>query len=44
MRSSSIFAGGTADSAQNHVRAPIEGIVPVANRRQVRVGPMAAEV
>ena len=32
------------DSAQNHVRAPIESIVPVGNRRRVRVGPLTAEV
>ena len=34
----------TGDSAQNHVRAPIESIVPVGNRRRVRVGPLTAEI
>jgi molybdenum ABC transporter ATP-binding protein len=33
-----------ADSTQNHVRAPIESLVPVANRVRVRVGPLTAEV
>ena len=40
----SISRAETADSAQNHVRAPIESIVPVGNRRRVRVGPLTAEV
>ena len=34
----------TGDSAQNRVRAPIESIVPVGNRRRVRVGPLTAEI
>jgi ABC-type sulfate/molybdate transport systems ATPase subunit len=34
----------TGDSAQNHVRAPIESIVPVGNRRRIRVGPLTAEI
>jgi molybdate transport system ATP-binding protein len=34
----------TDDSAQNRVRAPIESIVPVGNRRRVRVGPLTAEI
>ncbi len=33
-----------ADSTQNHVRGPIESLVPVANRVRVRVGPLTAEV
>ena len=33
-----------SDSAQNHMRAPIESIVPVGNRRRVRVGPLTAEI
>ncbi len=32
------------DSAQNHVAGPIAGIVPVANRVRVRVGPLTAEI
>ena len=40
----SISRAETEDSAQNHVRAPIESIVPVGNRRRVRVGPLTAEV
>ena len=32
------------DSAQNHVRAPISTLVPVANRVRVRVGPLTAEI
>jgi molybdate transport system ATP-binding protein len=40
----SISRSETVDSAQNHVRAPIESIVPVGNRRRVRVGPLTAEV
>lgn len=32
------------DSTQNHVRAAIESVVPVANRMRVRVGPLTAEV
>jgi molybdate transport system ATP-binding protein len=34
----------TEDSALNHLRAPIESIVPVGNRRRVRVGSLTAEV
>jgi molybdate transport system ATP-binding protein len=34
----------TEDSAQNRMRAPIESIVPVGNRRRVRVGPLTAEI
>ena len=33
-----------ADSAQNHVRGRIAGIVPVGNRVRVQVGPLAAEI
>jgi molybdate transport system ATP-binding protein len=33
-----------ADSMQNHVRAPVASIVPVANRVRVRVGAVTAEV
>jgi ABC-type sulfate/molybdate transport systems ATPase subunit len=33
-----------ADSAQNHVRAPIAAIVPLGNRVRVTVGPVTAEV
>lgn len=40
----SISRSETADSALNHLRAPIESIVPVGNRRRVRVGPLTAEV
>jgi ABC-type sulfate/molybdate transport systems ATPase subunit len=40
----SISRSETGDSAQNHVRAPIESIVPVGNRRRVRVGPVTAEI
>jgi len=32
------------DSTQNHVRAPISTLVPVANRVRVRVGPLTAEI
>ena len=34
----------TGDSAQNRLRAPIESVVPVGNRRRVRVGALTAEV
>ena len=34
----------TEDSAQNHLRGRIESIVPVGNRRRVRIGPMTAEI
>jgi molybdate transport system ATP-binding protein len=33
-----------SDSTQNHLRAPIESIVPVGNRMRVRLGPLTAEV
>jgi len=33
-----------ADSAQNHVRAPVSSLVRVGNRVRVRVGPLTAEV
>ncbi|HSC91270.1 MAG TPA: ABC transporter ATP-binding protein [Gaiellaceae bacterium] len=33
-----------ADSALNHVRAPVASIVPVGNRARVRVGPLTAEL
>ncbi len=33
-----------ADSAQNHVTAPIASLVPVANRVRVRIGPLTAEI
>lgn len=32
------------DSAQNHVRAPVETVVPVANRVRVTLGALTAEV
>ncbi len=32
------------DSAQNHVRAEIASLVPVANRMRVRIGPLTAEI
>jgi molybdate transport system ATP-binding protein len=32
------------DSAQNHIQAPIESIVPIGNRRRVRIGPVTAEI
>jgi ABC-type sulfate/molybdate transport systems ATPase subunit len=40
----SIALAETGDSAQNHLQVPIESIVPVGNRRRVRVGPLTAEV
>jgi molybdate transport system ATP-binding protein len=40
----SLARGKREDSAQNHIRARIESIVPVGNRRRVRVGPVTAEV
>ena len=40
----SIARAQADDSAQNHIRAPIESIVPVGNRRRVRVGPFTAEI
>jgi molybdate transport system ATP-binding protein len=40
----SISRSETGDSAQNRLRAPIESIVPVGNRRRVRIGPLTAEV
>jgi molybdate transport system ATP-binding protein len=40
----SIARAEPEDSAQNHIRAKIESIVPVGNRRRVRVGPFTAEV
>jgi ABC-type sulfate/molybdate transport systems ATPase subunit len=40
----SISRTETGDSAQNHLQAPIESIVPVGNRRRVRVGPLTAEI
>jgi ABC-type sulfate/molybdate transport systems ATPase subunit len=40
----SLSRSETEDSALNHLRAPIESIVPVGNRRRVRVGPLTAEV
>jgi molybdate transport system ATP-binding protein len=33
-----------ADSAVNHIRAPVASIVPLGNRMRVRVGPIVAEV
>ena len=33
-----------ADSAQNHVRAEVSGVVPVGNRVRVTLGPVTAEV
>jgi molybdate transport system ATP-binding protein len=33
-----------ADSALNHVRAPVSSIVPLGNRARVRVGPLTAEL
>jgi molybdate transport system ATP-binding protein len=32
------------DSAQNHLRATITTLVPVANRMRIRVGPLTAEI
>jgi ABC-type sulfate/molybdate transport systems ATPase subunit len=32
------------DSALNHVRAPIVGVVPIGNRLRVQIGPLTAEV
>jgi molybdate transport system ATP-binding protein len=32
------------DSTQNHVRGPIESLVPVANRVRVRIGVLTAEI
>jgi len=40
----SIARAEPEDSAQNHIRARIESIVPVGNRRRVRVGPFTAEI
>jgi len=40
----SIARAEPEDSAQNHIRARIESIVPVGNRRRVRVGPVTAEI
>jgi ABC-type glutathione transport system ATPase component len=40
----SISRSETGDSAQNRLRAPIESIVPVGNRRRVRIGPLTSEV
>jgi molybdate transport system ATP-binding protein len=33
-----------SDSTRNHVRAPIESLVHVANRVRIRVGPLTAEI
>jgi molybdate transport system ATP-binding protein len=33
-----------ADSAQNHVRGPVEAVVRVGNRVRVTIGPLTAEV
>ncbi|MGH3012783.1 MAG: TOBE domain-containing protein, partial [Gaiellaceae bacterium] len=33
-----------SDSAQNHVIGPIAGLVPVANRVRIRIGPLTAEI
>jgi ABC-type sulfate/molybdate transport systems ATPase subunit len=33
-----------ADSALNHVRAPIAGVVRLGNRVRVRIGPLTAEI
>jgi molybdate transport system ATP-binding protein len=33
-----------SDSAQNHVAGPIAGLVPVANRVRIRIGPLTAEI
>ena len=40
----SIARSEPADSAQNHLRGAIESIVPVGNRRRVRIGSLTAEV
>ena len=40
----SVARQAPADSALNHVTAPIASLVPVGNRVRVRVGPLAAEV
>jgi molybdopterin-binding protein len=33
-----------SDSAQNHVRAQVQSVVPVGNRVRITVGPLTAEV
>jgi molybdenum ABC transporter ATP-binding protein len=40
----SIARAEPEDSAQNHIRARIESIVPIGNRRRVRIGPVTAEI
>jgi molybdate transport system ATP-binding protein len=40
----SVAREAAADSALNHVRAPIASVVPLGNRVRVRVGPVTAEV
>jgi molybdate transport system ATP-binding protein len=40
----SIARAEPVDSAQNHIRARIESIVPIGNRRRVRIGPVTAEI
>jgi ABC-type sulfate/molybdate transport systems ATPase subunit len=40
----SIARAETVDSAQNHLRGAIQSLVPVGNRRRVRIGPLTAEV
>ena len=40
----SIARAETVDSAQNHLHGAIQSLVPVGNRRRVRIGPLTAEV
>jgi molybdate transport system ATP-binding protein len=40
----SLARAAVADSALNHVTAPITSLVPLGNRVRVRVGPLVAEV
>jgi molybdopterin-binding protein len=40
----SIARDAPADSAVNHVRAPISSLVSLGNRVRVQVGPVTAEV
>jgi molybdate transport system ATP-binding protein len=40
----SIARAEPEDSAQNHIRARIESIVPIGNRQRVRIGPVTAEI
>ncbi len=40
----SVARQAVADSALNHVTAPITSLVPLGNRVRVRIGPLVAEV